>query len=271
MPWDQTDPLGHRVPLGMSPTRHGAHPAPPNVGTATAAMRTPLPLCHPSRHLKVPFWGARALIFPIWLFLFSALQLLGCSKAARVGPCPSVTAVWGQGDVCGGGPGALCLLLAPAPALGLGPSQPRSIPQSGAAPGGCVFGESSSTDAMERHRHAADVPRARSWSTSVPARAAGGGKKKWGWASGRMCPSTQARSATLLQLFQLPKAPRQPPPPLRHCAQISFGESPKPHAAEAPPACRSPAVAKSSLQQLGGFAEGLCAPSCPSCSLKQPS
>lgn len=93
-----------------------------------------------------------------------------------------------------------------------------------------------------------------------------GGKKKRGWAAGRMCPSTQARSAALLQLFQLPKAPHQPPPPLHvgsshhegvrraHCAQISFGESPKPHTTEPPPSLQEP----SRCQKQPAAARGLC-------------
>lgn len=81
-----------------------------------------------------------------------------------------------------------------------------------------------------------------------------------------MCPSTQARSAALLQLFQLPKAPHQPPPPLHvgsshhegvrraHCAQISFGESPKPHTTEPPPSLQEP----SRCQKQPAAARGLC-------------
>lgn len=256
MPGDQTDPLGHGVPLGMSPTRHGAHPAPPNVGTATAAMRTPLPLCHPSRHLKVPFWGARALIFPIWLFLFSALQLLGCSKAARLGPCPSVTAVWGQGDVCGGGPGALCLLLAPALALGLGPSQPQSIPQSGAAPGGCVFGESSSTDATERHRHAADVPRARSWNSSVPARAAGGVREERKNGAGQQVGCAPAHRQGLQPCSSSSSFPKLLASPLHLSAtapRFHLGKAPSP-TLQRPPSLQKP----SRCQKQPAAAWGLC-------------
>lgn len=253
----------------MSPTRHGAHPAPPNVGTATAAMRTPLPLCHPSRHLKVPFWGARALIFPIWLFLFSALQLLSPFGSLPLGHCSL-----GTGGRLGGG--TWCPLPAPGtcPGTGIGAITASKHPAERGCPRRLRFW------GKQQHRCHGEAPARHGCAkgqvpeqlgTSTCCWWSKGGKKEQGWAAGQMCPSTQARSAALLQLFQLPKAPRQPPPPLRHCAQISFGESPKPHAAEAPPACRSPAVAKSILQQLGGFAEGLCAPSCPSCSLKQPS
>lgn len=263
MPGDQTDPLGHGVPLGMSPTRHGAHPAPPNVGTATAAMRTPLPLCHPSRHLKVPFWGARALIFPIWLFLFSALQLLGCSKAAPLGPCPSVTAVWGQGDVWGGGPGALCLLLAPALALGLGPSQPQSIPQSGAAPGGCVFGESSSTDATERHRHATDVPRARSRSSSVPARAAGGvrGERKNG--AGQQVGCAPAHRQGLQPCSSSSSFPKLLASPLHLSAtapRFHLGKAPSPTLQRPPQPAEAQPLPKAACSSLGALPRGFVLP-----------
>lgn len=225
--------LGTGYPWGHH--RHGTEPTLP---LQTRAL-PPQPRAHPCPCAAVPgtsrcHFGELGHRFSP--FGFSCSVLRNCWAAPRQltwVPCPSVTAVRGQGEVRAGGPGARCLLrpiCSPLPPTqheleqscglhtpqGAGPSGPGTCPGAGIeatvapqhpAEGGCPrrlrFGDSSSSDAAERHRHAADVPTARSRSSSVPARAAGGskrGKRKRGWAAGLTCPGTQARSAALLQL-----------------------------------------------------------------------